>query len=126
MSLVSLKNTAYNPIDRVILLSVILVTFLIGGSVFADTLPAPVKIGLPFEGTPVATSIGRIIRQMIMFTGVFAIMALTYGGILMMLSYGDESKVKQAKSIVSYALVGVVLAGAAYAIIEAVNALKLV
>ncbi len=93
---------------------------------FANSLPQPVKIGLPFENAPVATSIGRIIRQMIMFAGVFAIIALTYGGILMMLSYGDESKVKQAKSIVSYALVGVVLAGAAYAIIEAINALKLV
>lgn len=126
MSLVRLKNTPYHPVTRAFFWSVILTALLIGGSVFANTLPAPVKIGLPFEGAPVATSIGRIIRQMIMFTGVFAIMALTYGGILMMLSYGDESKIKQAKSIVSYALVGVVLAGAAYAIIEAINALKLV
>ena len=93
---------------------------------YAGDLPQPVKIGLPFENAPVATNIGRIIRQMIMFAGVFAIIALTYGGILMMLSYGDESKVKQAKSIVTYALVGVVLAGAAYAIIEAVNAFKFV
>ena len=93
---------------------------------FAGNLPEPVKIGLPFESAPVATNIGRIIRQMIMFAGVFAIIALTYGGILTMLSYGDESKVKQAKSIITYALVGVVLAGAAYAIVEAINAFKLV
>jgi hypothetical protein len=52
------------------------------------------KIGLPFENTSVAVSIGKIIRQAIMFAGVLAVMALTYGGILMMLSYGDENKAK--------------------------------
>lgn len=93
--------------------------------VSADSLPTPVKIGLPFESSNVASSIGKIIRQGIMFAGVFAVMALTYGGILMMLSYGDENKAKSAKSVITYALVGVVLSGAAYAIIEAINALKL-
>ena len=60
-----------------------------------------------------------------MLSGILAILALTYAGILMMLSYGDESKVKSAKSIIQYALIGVVLSGAAYAIIEAINALKI-
>jgi hypothetical protein len=120
------RNTPYSSLTRILFWSAIVTIIISSSSVFANSLPQPIKIGLPFEWAPVATSIGRIIRQMIMFVGVFAIMALTYGGILMMLSYGDESKVKQAKSIVTYALLGVVLAGAAYAIIEAVNALKLV
>lgn len=93
----------------------------------AVALPAPDKIGLPFERTADNTpiSIAKIIKQAIMFAGIFAVMAITYGGILMMLSYGDESKVKGAKGIIQYALIGIVLSGAAYAIIDAVNSLKL-
>lgn len=93
----------------------------------AAALPAPDKIGLPFERTADDTpiSIAKIIKQAIMFVGIFAVMAITYGGILMMLSYGDESKVKGAKGIIQYALIGIVLSGAAYAIIDAVNSLKL-
>jgi hypothetical protein len=90
------------------------------------SLPQPAKIGLPFEGNSSAPiSIAKIIKQAIMFAGILAVMAITYGGILMMLSYGDESKVKGAKSIIQYALIGIVLSGAAYAIIDAVNSLKL-
>ncbi len=96
------------------------------GAVFAaDSLPEPDKLGLPFEDASIDTSIAKIIKQAIMLSGILAILALTYAGILMMLSYGDESKVKSAKSIIQYALIGVVLSGAAYAIIEAINALKI-
>lgn len=99
------------------------------GMVFAAAeLPKPDDLGLPFQSASpegVATSIGKIIKQAIMFSGILAIMALTYAGILMMLSYGDESKVKSAKAIIQYALIGVVLSGAAYAIIEALNALQI-
>ena len=83
-------------------------------------------MGLPFESsTAVENSIGKIIRQAIMFAGVLAIMSLTYAGILMMLSYGDENKVKNAKSIITYSLIGILLSGAAYAIIEAIYQLNI-
>jgi hypothetical protein len=111
---------------RIFLIFLFLVVALFAESALANSLPQPEKYGLPFEGQPVAENVGRIIKQAIMYVGVLAIMALTYGGILMMLSYGDESKLKSAKSVVSYALLGVVLAGGAYAIVEALNALKLV
>jgi len=76
----------------------------------AGSLPQPAKIGLPFEGNSSAPiSIAKIIKQAIMFAGILAVMAITYGGILMMLSYGDESKVKGAKNIIQYALIGIVL-----------------
>ena len=64
------------------------------------------------------TGIAKIIKQGVLFVGVFAVIALTYGGILMMLSYGNDEKVKWAKNIIQYALIGVLLAGAAYAIVD--------
>ncbi len=84
-------------------------------------------IGLPFQNESVGPAgyIGKIIKEVIKYTGLLAILALTYGGILMMLSYGDDGKIKGAKNIITYALVGIVLSGAAYAIIDAVNSLKI-
>lgn len=116
-----------NAFKKILLVLLVGATAIAGAEfVFAATsLPQPVKIGLPFEGKDAPTTIGKIIKQGIMFVGIFAVMALTYAGILMMLSYGDESKVKSAKGIIQYALIGIVLSGAAYAIIEAINALKL-
>ncbi len=116
---------AYRKKFAVVLMLVLAGLVFLSAPIFAENLPTPTKIGLPFEGASVATSIGKIIRQAIMFAGVLAVMALTYGGILMMISYGDENKVKGAKSVIQYALIGVVLTGAAYAIIEAINALKI-
>lgn len=69
--------------------------------------------------------IGRIIKEVIKYTGLLAVMALTYGGIIMMLSYGDDGKVKSAKKIITFSLVGVILTGVAYAIIDAINMLNL-
>jgi hypothetical protein len=92
----------------------------------ADTLPEVDKsIGLPFQnGTP-AMYIGKIIKEVIKYVGLLAVMALTYGGIIFMLSYGDDGKIKNAKKIVTYALIGIVVSGAAYAIIDAINSLNL-
>lgn len=112
---------------KVVTLFGILVAIGLANSDFvtAASLPVPEKMGLPFESTTVDRSIGKIIKQAIMFAGVLAIMSLTYAGILMMLSYGDENKVKSAKGIIQYSLIGIVLSGAAYAIIEAINAIKI-
>lgn len=59
-----------------------------------------------------------------MYVGVFALMSFTYAGLLLLLSYGDEGKVKSAKKIIIYAAVGIVLSGASYLIIDAINSLK--
>ncbi len=122
MSIVTIKHLK-------IFLVVTILTFLsyTGFDVMhANNLPTPQKMGLPFESsTAVENSIGKIIRQAIMFAGVLAIMSLTYAGILMMLSYGDENKVKNAKSIITYSLIGILLSGAAYAIIEAIYQLNI-
>ncbi|MFZ4461210.1 MAG: hypothetical protein ACOYN2_01330 [Patescibacteria group bacterium] len=83
------------------------------------------ELGLPFQSVSSPTYIGRVIKEIIKYTGLLAVMALTYGGIIMMLSYGDDGKIKSAKKIITYSLIGVVLSGVAFAIIDAVNSLKL-
>jgi Type IV secretion system pilin len=98
---------------------------------FWENLPlwTDASFWLPFSNVSsnewTATGIAKIIKQAVLFTGVFAVMALTYGGILMMLSYWDDWKVKWAKNIIQYALIGVVLAAAAYVIVDTLYSITL-
>lgn len=59
-----------------------------------------------------------IIAYSIGIVGILAIIAITWAGIKMFLSVGDENKFNEARNILIYALVGVGLAGGAYAIVN--------
>ena len=112
---------------QLILLALVLaLASLVDGTYAADTLPQVDKtIGLPFQNATPAVYIGRFIKEAIKYIGLLAVLALTYGGILMMLSYGDDGKAKGAKKVITYAIIGIIVSGAAYAIIDAVNSLNL-
>lgn len=66
-----------------------------------------------------------IIRETIKYVGVLAILSLSWGGIQFLVSIGEDGKVKKAKSIVMYSLIGVILSITAYTIIDIVNGLSL-
>ena len=98
---------------------------------FADSLPEPDPMGLPFETTGQATvesataPIVKIIKYAIMYIGLFAILAISWGGIQFLTSMGNEEKVKGAKNTIIYALVGVLLSVVAYTIIDIINSLTI-
>lgn len=104
------------------------VLFLLVGAetavVFADQIVDPIKAGLPFEASASATSpIGKLGKELVKYTGILAVVALSWGGVSFITSFGDEQKVKKAKNIVMYSLIGVVLSIAAYTIIDIVNSI---
>ncbi|EKD30043.1 MAG: hypothetical protein ACD_78C00174G0002 [uncultured bacterium (gcode 4)] len=95
-------------------------------TVFADNLPKPEKMGLPFESTSDATMpIVKIIKESIKYVGILAMLALSWWGIQFLISYGADEKVKNAKNTIIYSLVGVVLSITAYAIVDIVNSITL-
>lgn len=111
-----------------VLLSVaVFVGFLAVSVAFAagDSLPTPQNLGLPFEKAPNDTPkvISSLIRQVVLYTGVLAIIALSWGGFLFVTAFGEDDKVKKAKNVVKFSLIGVVLSISAYAIIDVVNKL---
>lgn len=92
--------------------------------VFADdALPKPQIGGLPFSGKTAAGSISALAKQVVMYTGVIGVIALTWGGFLFITAFGEDEKVKKGKNVITYALLGVVLSIAAYGIIDIVNRL---
>ena len=93
-------------------------------AVFADdALPKPAIAGLPFSNKTATASIASIIKQVVLYTGILAVVSLSWGGLLFITAFGEDDKVKKGKEIVKYSLIGVVLSISAYAIVDLVNKL---
>lgn len=66
----------------------------------------------------VTTMIASIIKYGIGIAGILGVIGITWWGIQMVLSVGEDEKMKKARHIVIYSIVGVVLAGLAYSIVN--------
>ena len=60
--------------------------------------------------------IGRIINVLLSFLGVVFLVLVLYAGFLWMTAQGDTKKVDQAKSMITQAIIGLIIIMAAYAI----------
>ena len=54
------------------------------------------------------------------FVGMIAVLMIIWGGINYLTSAGDEDKARTGKKTISYALIGLVIAGIAYAIVDVI------
>lgn len=68
-----------------------------------------------FDGP--AAIIPKVINIMLFIVGVLAVFMMIYGGIRYVLSGGDNTKVKDAKNTILYAIVGLIVAILGYAIV---------
>ena len=62
-------------------------------------------------------AITSIIKVILFIVGALAVVMIIYSGIQYLLSAGDSAKVEKAKNTIMYAIVGLVVAIAAYAIV---------
>lgn len=60
--------------------------------------------------------VGQIIKAVLLIIGVILIVLIIYGGITYATSMGNEDKIKKGKSILVYAIIGVIIIALAYAI----------
>lgn len=60
--------------------------------------------------------IGNMIRTLLAATGIIFLIITVYAGILYMTAQGDESKVKKGKSMLTSAVIGLIIVVGAYAI----------
>lgn len=77
------------------------------------------------EGTPsedgIYGIIWSVIALLIQYVAVFAVLAVMYGGIMYLISSGDEEKTKKARTIIIWALVGTLISVSAYTLITMLN-----
>lgn len=81
-------------------------------------VPAGGKCTKPGDTRTVQNTFEDIANTLIFFVGAIAVIMLIIGGLRYVLSGGDNSAVTSAKNTILYALVGVVVAFAAWAIVD--------
>ena len=65
-----------------------------------------------------SSTVVNIINAVLGIIGVVAVIFIVYGGFLYLTSAGDSSKVKKGKDALMYAIIGLVIVGLAYAIVN--------
>ena len=71
---------------------------------------------LPTGQTDIANIIGSLIGQVMGFVGVIFLVLMIYGGFLWMTAGGNEEQIKKAKSLITGAVIGIIIIFSAYAI----------
>lgn len=70
-------------------------------------------------------AIGAIIAWLIGLTAVLTVLAITWAGVQMILSTGEEEKFKKARHTMIYAFVGLIVAGLAYGTVNFITNVNL-
>ena len=121
---------------RQFLLSIIGIALLSLSSIVtfgADNVTDPVEIWLPFErytntdptkGDSITTAIAGSILKFIPYVLALAVLSLIGACIYYLISWGNEEKVKTAKSTLLYTIIGVIITTSAYTIANIVNSLS--
>lgn len=71
-----------------------------------------------FWGGNVTNGIGTFIEYAVGIASVLGVIGITWGGIQMMMAAWEEEKMKKARWIIQYSLIGTALAAWAYGIIS--------
>lgn len=73
----------------------------------------------------ISTLIANIIKYGIGIAGILGVIGITWWGIQMVLSVWEDEKMKKARHIVIYSIVGVIVAGLAYGIVNLIWNVKI-
>lgn len=77
-----------------------------------------VDISNPFDTTDVQTIITNVLSAIFGIAGTIATAMIVYAGILYTTSGGDQKKLDAAKNTLTYAIVGLLVIGLSYAIVN--------
>lgn len=102
-----------------ILLSIVMFCMIIDPT-FAITAKAPTEL-LPPIDTDSTWAIVAIIRYLILLGTILAVMAVTWGGIGLMLATGDDEKMKKSRKTIIFAFIWVMVSGLAYSIVDIIT-----
>lgn len=94
----------------------ILLAYLLPIPAFASDLGLSKASGMGLEGDLVGM-IKKIVVAGLTLVGAVALAMIVYGGFLYISAAGDESQIKKAKTVIIYAIIGIIVIGVAYALV---------
>jgi hypothetical protein len=80
---------------------------------------AQASIPQPLGPGTLESMVGRVIKAVLGFTGVLALVMFIWGGFQWMISQGSAEALKKAKGTIIWAALGMVICFAAYSIVQA-------
>lgn len=86
------------------------------GQAFLDGTPVNPDGENPGVIISLPGAIGTVIGALLSFIGIVFMILMIYGGVLWMTARGNESQVKEAKDLITAAIVGLVIVLSAYGI----------
>jgi len=78
------------------------ITYAISGTDFTTLAPFP-------KGTSLTALIVHAVNWIVIIAGMLAVIYLIYGGITYIMAAGNEDKIKQGKTIIINAIIGIVI-----------------
>ncbi len=72
------------------------------------------------QNTDVKIVLKKMTNWLLSIVGAVAMLALIYGSVRMIASFGNDEAIKDAKNVIKWAIVGVMFAGLSYVILLAV------
>jgi len=112
----------------VIFCTVVLSMFFSVHTVFSAAFDYGFDMPTPPAGTPgdFTQSIVNLTNWVLGFVTMIAVLALIWGGMNYLTSAGSEEQAKSGKQTIKYALLGLIVAGIAYALVNVVVSIILV
>ena len=83
---------------------------------FADTLGLD-KANVGLSTSSLESMIANIVKTGLTLVGVIALAILVYGGFLYITAAGDSKQVDKAKTVIIYAVIGIIVIGLAYSLV---------
>lgn len=71
-----------------------------------------------YQGTSAGALLKTVTLWLLSLVAILALVALIIGGIMYIISLGDEGRAETAKRIILYAIVGVIIVGTSFTIIQ--------
>lgn len=117
INLYNMKNKNYNKklqkINKKILsINVLIFVFLMATGSYAA------EITDPLNGKSISDIIGTVILTLLGIVGSLSLIMFIYGGILWIISGGNEDNVKKGKETLKWAVLGIVIVFASYGILN--------
>ena len=75
----------------------------------------------PLPATTITDVLISIVKFLLGLSAILAFLALIVGGIYMIISFGEESRLKQGKTIITWSVIGIVIIMLSYTIIKVVS-----
>lgn len=111
-------------INKKVVLAAQLVLLLVPLIAFADPLAPSPKFENPLgDVITIDKFLTNITTFLLGATGLIAMLAVVWGGLQYILSFGNEQKISAAKRVIFWAIGGMVVVGLSYAILRSVASL---